>query len=1171
MRKSYGNTWWGKQWLNALNHIDYSNRLPRGKTYANKGLAYDIEIDKNTISAKVKGSSRTPYKVKFTIPQFSNSDKEKIIDIITSNPLYLSKLLNRELPHLLDSACEKNGIYIFPHSWNDLKGNCSCPDWAVPCKHMAAVLFLIANEIDKNPFIILQLKGFNLFESLQKNGYSIEQGKEIKICSIHDIWQEYSFREGNIKWDEEYFNSLDFSKIPNSKENILTILTEKPNFYPSKDFKILLKKVYTSVAKEIQKEKKKEQEEISSHELELIEDIEIIISSDFDLIHISFRNHQSKLILEFNTINNFIQWISKIPLHQSQKYSSALRGLLLMYFFSKKIAEQSAFIPQLIQTIEEQYNIRWIPALFNEDVDNLFKKIIEFIPDNLLFYKKNKEIFEPTKEDYYISLCSIFLNYFVHQSHNLSFAEQEDEISSLFFNGNKEAFHHFENKEYPFSIQLWLNRFFIKNKNHVPVIQVEDDSGFFEIKIKVQNIKKELEGLIPLSEVLSLKKYTKIRLDILRDLSLLSDYFPQINTIVSSQGKESLFFDSKNFVNVLFKILPVIQLFGIKILLPKALQKLLRPQLSMSLDSSDSGVVKKTSVISMDNMLNFKWKVALGNQTLSQEEFLKTVKKYSGIVKINDAYVYFDEQQIQKLITQLENPPKLNEYQLFQAALTEEYEGASIEISKSLRKKINQLLEIKNIQIPKDLKATLRPYQQRGFEWLYKNSTLGFGSIIADDMGLGKTLQVITTLLKFKEEEKLKDKKAIIVVPTTLLTNWDKEIKKFANVLQAYIYHGSNRKLPDFNDIDILLTTYGVARSDVKILQKYKWYVLVIDEAQNIKNSSTAQTKAIKNLKANIKIAMSGTPVENRLSEYWSIFDFSNKGYLNSLNDFKKNYARPIEVDRDIQKMERFKKVTSPFILRRLKSDKTIIKDLPEKIEKDQFCELTKEQAAVYQNVIDTTMKTIEQSDGIQRRGLILKLITALKQICNHPSHFLKKGDVASTLSGKSILLINLLQQILDNGEKTLIFTQYQEMGQLLIQMIQKEFNIEVPFLHGGVSRKNRDIMVEDFQKNRATKILILSLKAGGTGLNLTEANNIIHYDLWWNPAVEAQATDRAYRIGQKKNVMVHRFITKGTFEEKINQLIKSKKELANLTVNTGEKWVGDFSNEELKDLVELG
>lgn len=1170
MRKSYGNTWWGKEWLNSLRNIDYSNRLPRGKTYANKGAAYDIDIIGNRISAKVSGSRRTPYKVSFSIPEFDAPTKAKIIGIITANPLHLSKLLNRELPHQLDEDCQRQGIRIFPRSWNDMKGGCSCPDWAVPCKHMAAVLYMIANEIDKNPFVVLQLRGFDLFKALEGVGYSIGKDKEIQTLTLPDVWQDYSYREGGETWDEETYQQLDFSKIPACKDNILTILSEKPSFFPHGDFKKILNKAYTGVTRGIIKaDKQRDKEKNPSLIMDNTEQIEIIMDDDFNLIHVSLRNNKGKRLIEFEEIDQFIRWIASIPLQKSRHYSAPLRGIMLAYHFSKKLAIQSAMIPQLFRIGIKYNKIRWIPALLNEEVNFLCREIEPFIPKNLVFYKAGRDIYEPKKEDYINALLSIFLGYFVNEYHNLSLNEQSYEINSLFFNSNIETFDHFETREFPVSIQLWLNRFYISDKKHTPVLLVEELEEGFEVTINVEDKSNPLD-LIALDELLKDNKYSHVRIPILRDLALLSDYFPQISHAVATRGKAKLIFNSEQFVNILFKILPVIKLFGVKVFLPKALRKLMRPQLSMSLETEESGVVQKTSVINMDDMLNFQWKIAVGNQKLTPAEFLKTVKKYAGIVKLNDAYVYFDEKEIQQLIRKINNPPKVSGNQLFQAALTEEYDGAKIELGAKAKKLMDNVLKTKKTTQPKGLKATLRPYQKRGFEWLYKNSKLGFGSIIADDMGLGKTLQIITTLLKLKEDEALKTKKALVVVPTTLLTNWDKEIKKFAPSLNTHIYHGSNRNLAPLKDSDVLITTYGVARSDVAKLQKEKWLALVIDEAQNIKNPGTAQTKAIKKIKAPIKIAMSGTPVENRLSEYWSIFDFSNKSYLGTLSKFKDNFAKPIEVDRDQEQMDRFMKITSPFILRRLKSDKSIIKDLPDKIEKDQYCDLTKEQAAIYQNVVDTTMKAIESLDGIKRRGMVLKLITSLKQICNHPRQFLKKGSSDPSISGKAMLLIDLLQQILDNGEKTLIFTQYQEMGALIGKMIEEHFGIESAFLHGGVSRKNRDEMVENFQNNRSERILILSLKAGGTGLNLTAANNVIHYDLWWNPAVEAQATDRAYRIGQKKNVIVHRFITKGSFEEKINKLILDKKELANLTVSTGEKWIGDFSNDELKDLMKL-
>ena len=386
------------------------------------------------------------------------------------------------------------------------------------------------------------------------------------------------------------------------------------------------------------------------------------------------------------------------------------------------------------------------------------------------------------------------------------------------------------------------------------------------------------------------------------------------------------------------------------------------------------------------------------------------------------------------------------------------------------------------------------------------------------------------------------------------------------------VYHGGNRDLKSF-DQDVLLTTYGVLRSDYAKLKKMKWAVVCIDEAQNIKNADTAQSKAVKSIPADTHIALSGTPVENRLSEFWSIMDYANKGYLGTVKMFKENFANPIQLHNDEDCVARFRKVTAPFMMRRVKTDKSIIADLPDKIERDEYASLTAEQAALYQKTLEAAMKEIEglPTTGhealFKRQGMILQMILALKQICNHPAQFLKNGDRRMELSGKAEMLADLVDGILDAGEKVLVFTQFREMGDLLVEFLAARTGVPPLFYHGGCSLKQRQDMVERFQQNRTDRVFILSLKAGGTGLNLTAATHVIHYDLWWNPAVEAQATDRAYRIGQQRNVMVHRFITKDTFEERINDMIRQKKHLADMTVASGESWIGKLSNKELREI----
>src|SRR5574344_1176530 len=381
---------------------------------------------------------------------------------------------------------------------------------------------------------------------------------------------------------------------------------------------------------------------------------------------------------------------------------------------------------------------------------------------------------------------------------------------------------------------------------------------------------------------------------------------------------------------------------------------------------------------------------------------------------------------------------------------------------------------------------------------------------MADDMGLGKTIQVISLVLKMKEEHQLK-KPVLVICPTTLMGNWMKELQMFAPALDATIYHGPDRQLDVKHDV--ILTTYAIMRIDVEELKKQTWGMIIVDEAQNIKNPDTAQTLAIKMLKSDVKIAMTGTPVENRLTELWSIFDFINKGYLGTLKEFQKSYAIPIEKFKENSRASKLKMSASPFVLRRLKTDKHVISDLPEKMVLDEYCYLSKPQAILYEKTLNEMMDKISGFTGVNRRGNIFKLITALKQICNHPYQFLKSGEMSRELSGKMEKCVDLVQSIIDNNEKTLIFTQYKKMGDILCQILADECGVSPLFFHGSLNVNQRERLIEDFQNKPEDNVMILSLKAGGTGLNLTSATNVIHYDLWWNPPAEDQAPDRPYRI----------------------------------------------------------
>ncbi|NQY09182.1 MAG: DEAD/DEAH box helicase family protein [Flavobacteriales bacterium] len=1173
MAQQFGKTWWGEHFLAALRDIDFSNRLPRGRTYARNGSVTEIDTEKNGIYAKVKGSRRTPYRVEVILPLFTAIQKKKLIDAIVDDPLVLSMLLNRELPHELDVIAQEHHIAIFPNKWSDFDMHCSCPDWAVPCKHLASVIYMLSAEIDRNPFLIFQLHGLDILKELTEVGMTLK--KEMNVLEFEQLFRNKPLDviyENNI--DEGYF---DLSKITQQSQNLLSLLETKTVFY-DKSLVALLLKNYKAVSRHSKTLLSDDVEQLEPVDFESIEKLQLCISKN------SFFNkailHADKGDLTFEALDDgsdsLINFLSRLPPKHEQLFSQDLRVLYRSYHLSVKLAECGAFIPQLLELQKNQYVIRWIPAVINEEVNHLFTMIQRHVSKDLVQIEigKGKQKYLSPRDQTF-ALVSVFLTHFINQlpaTPISSYKNTESKIEELFFNNQVHSFTQLGENQIPEAIHQYLQRFYLSDKVYVPLIKIEDNAeeNTFHLQLWVENRKDSMLEPLMLHDFIKKKKYNQFKTSLFQSLASLSRDFPAIKPLISSSGAQPLMFDGDSFAEVLLEILPLVKLLGIRILLPNSLRGLAKPKASLRLDSKQSDASGK-SYLNLDEMLQFEWQIAIGDKTIPISEFKQLVKNVSGVVNIKGEYVLIDQKEIQTLLNNLDEEKELSRVDLLQSALSEEYQEAKISLSAAAREIVNELLHSDQKEIPTTLNATLRPYQERGYKWLYNNSKVGFGSIIADDMGLGKTIQVISLLLQFKKEGRFDNKKALIVVPTTLITNWQKEIERFAPELITHIYHGVKREFKTI-DCDLVITSYGMLRSDAAKFQKVNWEVLAIDEAQNIKNPGTEQTKAVKKLKAEVKIAISGTPVENRLSEYWSLFDFVNKGYLGSAKYFQKTFATPIEKYSSQQQLERFKKITEPFILRRLKTDKSIISDLPEKIEHDCFIQLTKEQTALYQNVVNTMLKSLDNAEenSIERKGLVLKMMTALKQICNHPSQFLKKDDARADLSGKTEMLLQLLRSIYDNNEKVLIFTQYREMGQILTRILEDVFGTKPLFLHGGVARHKRDDMVEEFQNKKHVKFFILSIKAGGTGLNLTAANHVIHYDLWWNPAVESQATDRAFRIGQQKNVLVHRLICKGTFEEKINQMLQDKKQLADLTVATGEKWIGDLSNNELQELVHI-
>ena len=1180
MAQSFGKTWWGSEWLKALTHIDFANRIPRGSVYARKGAVRSIEVKGNYIFAKVSGSRPTPYKVTIMVPPFSRTGIYRLMEKLMQQPALISKLLNRELDPEILQICKHLGLQVFPQRWNDLDMSCSCPDWAVPCKHLAAVIYMMSREIDNNPFLVFSMHGVDLLEELKKRGVGIEKQEVMEVPEMASLFVRRMPKE--LTSCHFNFRRVDLSQLRDIADSLANLLPPEPAFYGKGDF---IQKYHAEMMRIAKNARRAINNDlrldmgplvITSAELRRTDKVGFYTDGDmnFRLCYIyqpdDSRTHHHPLQ------NEFLPALLRVPADYLEDYDPSVATMYQLMITSLHLLANGAVVPQIVKLNSGSYAIRWLPALIDPDVAHV-TKVFDMIVSQTFLYAYLPDRKTPI---YLKNQVELLFSYLLGELIPcLSSSANDDPFLEFFFKNKHKSFNGVGETAIPGSIRSWLDRFFLSQRQYRPSLLIaEDGLGGFALDVAID---RSGEAVL-LKDILTDKAFESQRFAILKELSLLSSFICGLEQYINRNGATPVLFTPAEFVPFLFEAIPAIRLLGVKVMLPKSLQELIRPRVSMKISKKQTD---GKTYLRLDQMLQFDWQVALGDKLVTPAEFEKLTRRSLGLIRFKQQYIYVSEADIAKLTKAFESARPMSPTEMLQVALTESYGRARVELSDEVRQLIRELTAQAEIPVPADIHATLRPYQERGYSWMYRNMRIGFGSIIADDMGLGKTLQVITLLQRIKDDGQLADKRALIVVPTGLITNWQSELQRFAPSLTVFTYHGPQRSLKPFTTVcvpsgsaagipDILLTTYGVLRSDITKLKKLPWRVAIIDEAQNIKNADTAQSKAVRSIPADTHIAMSGTPVENRLSEFWSIMDFCNSGYLGTAKSFKEDFANPIQRQGDEHVAERFRRITAPFLMRRLKTDKTIINDLPDKIEQNELALLTESQAALYHETLQSAMQAIEEIEAtdqqslFKRQGLVLQMILALKQICNHPALFLKNGDFNPELSGKTEMLLSLLESIVESGQKVLVFTQFREMGDMLSQMIEQRLGERPLFLHGGCSIKQRQEMVDRFQNNpRTDRIFLLSLKAAGTGLNLTAASHVIHYDLWWNPAVEAQATDRAYRIGQHQNVLVHRFITQNTFEERINQMIQDKHHLADLTVATGESWIGKLSNKELREL----
>ena len=580
-----------------------------------------------------------------------------------------------------------------------------------------------------------------------------------------------------------------------------------------------------------------------------------------------------------------------------------------------------------------------------------------------------------------------------------------------------------------------------------------------------------------------------------------------------------------------------------------------------------------SGLLSLDTIVSFDWEAALGDQKMTLEELEELAEAKAPLVRIRGQWMEVNHGEIRSAINFLKKGPKQIAFRdvirtaLGAAGIPRGLDFGGVRASGHVAEMLDRLegKGFEELAQPEGFTGMLRPYQVRGFSWLVFLGQWGLGGCLADDMGLGKTIQMLALL---QHDWPTSRRPVLLVCPMSVMNNWQKEAGRFVPDMQVMIHHGTDRLRDEefaaaAEGHAMVITSYGLAQRD-EFLSGVRWRGVVLDEAQNAKNPQTKQSAAVRRLDADYRFALTGTPVENHLGDLWSIMEFLNPGFLGTQGQFKKNFMGADD------STERLRRATGPFILRRLKTDKNIISDLPEKMEMDVFCPLTKEQASLYASILRDAEESLASAEGIKRKGVILSTLSRLKQVCNHPAHFLGDNSALANRSGKLARLTEMLEEVLYAGDKALIFTQFARMGEMLQGHLRNTLGCEVLYLHGGVSRTRRTAMVERFQSDDGPPMFVLSLKAGGTGLNLTAANHVFHFDRWWNPAVENQATDRAFRIGQMQNVQVRKMVCVGTLEEKIGQMIEDKKLMAEKAVGAGEGWLTEMSNDDLRQVLAL-
>lgn len=1186
----FGLTPWGRFFIDAMETLADDGRLARGRSYAGNGSVVELNLDGGTVKAKVRGNYAPYYRVSIRFKPLPGTAARTIEAIFASDPLLGARVARGEIPDGLIERLEAAGAFLVPRRWSEIERSCSCPDYGDPCKHQAAVYYLLAQEIDRDPLVLFRLRGIDSLSASKSSPLSSTKsasgvaskaasGKKVPAVASGVIIPDPLQARLVKPWPEPVLEGDPLAgagSLASYAAAIPAMLPPSRGLVPF-DLRVVCTAFYhrfIAILPELLEPPVPMDGPQARAFASSVFAIEMGAEGSIRLaspVRSSAREEPVASALkarrqpEWGSFHGFLEIAQQFASCGEREGSASYVFLRAFFSAIRSIASACAFVPD-VHPGDGRFSVIWKPARFGSDVETLLASLEPAVP--VPRYSGSKGLVPDARSTVqrlaiaYLSELARFVDFTLPSKR-----ENEHAVIRALFGSKAVSCRAPGSRVLPAALDSWVSVFDMAEAR--PPLELTIRGSKKRVDKKHLGAAGQ-EGSFRLSAALVAEGGTRIALhkssalsapsasDALSFAALLSNFVPALAGLGTQSFVE---LGQRELADFVVDAAPLLGRFGVVLILPKELKSLATPRPALQA-SRKPGLV---SYLDTATAFSFDWTVAIGEERLNPAEFASLLSSGLSLVRWRNQWVRIDPAEAARVMARVSGKAPTAMEALRTALSGEaEAEGDFAEILDVLSGAGRRASD--DAPVPASLLTELRTYQERGYRWILGNLDRGFGCLLADDMGLGKTVQTIAVLLSLKEAGKLCSG-ALVCAPASLLTNWERELAKFAPSLSVCLYYGSARKK---HAADVTLSSYETWLRDQKKLASYTWSMVILDEAHYIKNPDSRRAKAVKSIQTERRLALTGTPVENNLAELWSVFDFSLPGYLGTLTRFSAEYRRPIELDRSTEVAAGLRRAIGPFILRRLKTDKAIAADLPDKIVVDEYATLTPAQAALYQAIASDGLSRLESSGKESRLGLVLALITALKQASNHPRNYDKEGPGGSELSGKARLLLALLESAFEAGERVLVFSQYVEMLSVLHDMVSTELGVKPYLLHGGLSKKRRDEQVDRFQSERGPGVFLVSLKAGGVGLNLTAASRVVHYDLWFNPAVENQATDRAFRIGQHKNVFVHRLITRDTIEERIDAMIASKRDLSELTVRSGESWIADLSNAELRELVAL-